>query len=79
MREKQTAIVEGVGIIMETGGLGKTQTAIEYVHRLGFKYPGGVFWINAELGIFSMIDDIKQTVLLIIGIISVFRGYRLNQ
>jgi hypothetical protein len=30
------------------------------VHRLGFKYPGGVFWINAERGISSMIDDIKQ-------------------
>jgi len=61
LQNKQTAVIEGVGIIMGTGGLGKTQTAIEYVHRLGYQYPGGVFWINAEQGLSEMVNDIKQT------------------
>ena len=61
LQNKQTAVIEGVGIIMGTGGLGKTQTAIEYVHRLGYQYPGGVFWIHAEQGRSEMVNDIKQT------------------
>jgi len=61
LQNKQTAVIEGVGIIMGTGGLGKTQTAIEYVHRLGYQYPGGIFWIQAEQGRSEMVNDIKQT------------------
>lgn len=30
------------------GGVGKTQTAIQYAVRHRADYPGGVFWINAE-------------------------------
>jgi hypothetical protein len=29
------------------GGIGKTQLAVEYVHRHKRDYPGGVFWVNA--------------------------------
>src|SRR5262249_19513441 len=32
------------------GGFGKTRMALEYVHRYGpSEYPGGVFWVNAEV------------------------------
>jgi tetratricopeptide (TPR) repeat protein len=43
-----------------TGGIGKTQLAIEYVHRFGASYPGGVFWIDAEQGISNMIVQVVQ-------------------
>jgi hypothetical protein len=36
------------GSIEGTGGIGKTQLAIEYVHRFGRRFPGGIFWIDAE-------------------------------
>ena len=30
------------------GGIGKTQLAVEYGHRYGPRYPGGVFWLDME-------------------------------
>jgi tetratricopeptide (TPR) repeat protein len=60
LRERKTAVVEGVGVVMGTGGIGKTQLAIEYVHRFGLSYPGGVFWIDAEQGISNMIAQVVQ-------------------
>jgi len=33
-------------------------------HRLGYQYPGGVFWINTELGLSKMVNDIKLTALM---------------
>jgi tetratricopeptide (TPR) repeat protein len=30
------------------GGTGKTRLALEYLHRYGRHYPGGVFWIDAD-------------------------------
>jgi class 3 adenylate cyclase/tetratricopeptide (TPR) repeat protein len=40
--ERHRAVLSGLG------GVGKTQSAIEYAVRHRTEYPGGVFWINAE-------------------------------
>jgi hypothetical protein len=53
-----TAIVEGVGVVMGTGGLGKTQLATEYVHRFGNYYPGGVFWTDADQDLATVVQQI---------------------
>ena len=64
LKQKHTAVVEGksgqggIGLVMGMGGLGKTQLAIEYVHRFGVCYPGGVFWISAERGMTVMIAQL---------------------
>ena len=60
LRERKTAVVEGVGVVVGTGGIGKTQLAIEYVHRFGASYPGGVFWIDAEQGISNLIATVMR-------------------
>jgi class 3 adenylate cyclase/tetratricopeptide (TPR) repeat protein len=42
LMERRVAALSGLG------GIGKTQTAIEYAVRHRADYPAGVFWINAE-------------------------------
>lgn len=32
--------------VTASGGFGKTRLAIEYLHRYGHLYPGGIFWID---------------------------------
>ena len=39
------------------GGLGKTQLAVEFVHRYGSFFTGGVFWLD-----FSSADEIPLQV-----------------
>ena len=46
-----TTILAGEVVVVGTGGLGKTQLAIEYAHRLGSAYSGGVYWVDADRGL----------------------------
>ena len=60
LHEDKTAIVQGVGIVAGTGGLGKSQTAIEYVHRFGAGYQGGVYWVDADRGLSTLISQVSE-------------------
>ena len=64
LREGKTSIVQGIGVVFGTGGLGKTQLAVEYVHRFNRNYPGGVFWVDCEQGIQRLIDVVDRTLAL---------------
>jgi tetratricopeptide (TPR) repeat protein len=57
----KTSIVQGVGVVYGAGGLGKTQLAVEYVHRFNLHYPGGVFWIEADQGIPRLINVLSAS------------------
>ncbi len=53
-----TSVLQGKGIVAGTGGLGKTQLAIEYVHRFGSSYTGGVYWVDADRGLGALLTQI---------------------
>ena len=59
LRENKTAVVQGVGVVVGMGGIGKTQLAVEYVHRFGKYYPGGVFWVDADQGLPALIVQVS--------------------
>ncbi|MFN7933196.1 MAG: tetratricopeptide repeat protein [Bryobacteraceae bacterium] len=44
------ALESGAGVICGGPGLGKSQLAVEYAHRFGRFYPGGIYWVEAEGG-----------------------------
>jgi tetratricopeptide (TPR) repeat protein len=53
MRDLQRMLAPGSGALVGVhaavigmGGVGKTQLAVEYAHRYGHLYQGGVFWLN---------------------------------
>lgn len=56
-----TAVVQGTGVLAATGGMGKSQTAIEYVHRFGAGYPGGAYWLNADQGLLTVITQLSES------------------
>jgi hypothetical protein len=55
-----TTILAGEVVVVGTGGLGKTQLAIEYVHRFGPVYTGGVYWVDADRGLSTLISQVGE-------------------
>ena len=60
LHRDSTAILPGVGIVAGTGGLGKSQAAIEYAHRFGAGYRGGVYWVEADRGLGPLISQVSE-------------------
>jgi hypothetical protein len=54
----RTTILAGEVVVVGAGGLGKTQLAIEYVHRFGSAYTGGVYWVDADQGLTTLIAQV---------------------
>ena len=48
LRAGSTTAIGQVAAATGLGGIGKTQLAVEYVHRYGRRYPGGVYWLDME-------------------------------
>jgi len=55
-----TTILAGEVVVVGTGGLGKTQLAIEYTHRFGSVYAGGVYWVDADRGLSTLISQVGE-------------------
>ena len=58
--KEDVAVVSGIGVIVGTGGLGKTQLAIEYVRRFGYLHEGGVWWVEADQGLGALIALVSE-------------------
>src|SRR5207248_671908 len=46
LKAGDTAAIGQVAAATGLGGIGKTQLAVEFVHRYGRFFAGGVFWLN---------------------------------
>jgi tetratricopeptide (TPR) repeat protein len=54
-----TTILAGEVVVVGTGGLGKTQLAIEYAHRMAPYYSGGIYWVDADQGLSTLIAQVS--------------------
>jgi tetratricopeptide (TPR) repeat protein len=56
----ETTIVSGEAVVVGTGGLGKTQLAVEYAYRFAPEYSGGVYWVDADRGLSVLIAQVGE-------------------
>jgi len=54
-----TTVLSGIGVVAGTGGLGKTQLAIEYARRFGAAYTGGVYWVDGDRGLGALVAEVS--------------------
>jgi len=43
---RSSSWIQGTVLLQGFAGVGKSQLAVEYVHRFGRRFPGGVFWLD---------------------------------
>ncbi|MCU0489977.1 MAG: tetratricopeptide repeat protein [Chloroflexaceae bacterium] len=48
LKQGLTPVIGQVAAAARLGGIGKTSLAVEFVHRYGQFFTGGVFWLNAS-------------------------------
>ncbi|HSR52123.1 MAG TPA: ATP-binding protein [Acidobacteriota bacterium] len=60
----RAAVFQGVAQVTGAAGVGKTQLAIEYAHRFSGKYPGGIFWVDADRGCSALIDQVSEAAII---------------
>jgi TIR domain/NB-ARC domain len=60
LAQSRTTVIQAVGMVMGMGGIGKTQLAVEYAHRFGHRFTGGVFWVDAEMGRMTMTAQVAE-------------------
>ena len=53
----QPDVSQGVALHGQ-GGLGKTAMAVAYAYEYQDRYPGGVFWVQADLGLGQALAEI---------------------
>jgi tetratricopeptide (TPR) repeat protein len=57
----ETTIVSGEAVVVGTGGLGKSQLAVEYAYRFASEYSGGgVYWVDADSGMSVLISQVSE-------------------
>ncbi len=56
----QAAVNQADAAVSGQGGLGKTAMAVEYARKYADQYSGGVFWVQADMGLGQALAEIAK-------------------